>query len=113
MSRSVPLTPPPTPQQPLEDVLPPVQQENGRERLAFRASLPETPTAIPHDPQSGTGMEPASQVSQAVGKEGTEQTYVGTQRQNRGKGGGPHLQACQQRSRRIRRLPTKYRDENF
>ena len=113
MSRSVPLTPPPTPQQPLEDVLPPVQQENGRERLAFRASLPETPTAIPHDPQSGTGMEPASQVSQAVGKEGTEQTYVGTQRQNRGKGGGPHLQARQQRSRRIRRLPTKYRDENF
>ena len=96
VSRSVPPTPPPNPQQPLEDVLPPVQQENGRERLAFMASSPETPTAIPHDPQSETGMEPASQGSEAVGQEGTWQTYVGTQRQNGGKGGGPHLQARQQ-----------------
>ena len=90
-----------------------VQQENGRERLAFRASSPETPTAIPHDPQSGKGMEPASQDSEAVGEEGTEQTYVGTHRQNRGKRRGPHLQACQQRSQRIRRPPARYRDENF
>ena len=64
--------------------------------LAFRASSPGTPTAIPRDPQSGTGMEPASQFSEAVGEEDTEQTYVGTQSQNRGKGGGPHLQAHQQ-----------------
>ena len=30
-------------------------------RLAFRALSPEAPTAIPHDPQLGIGMEPASQ----------------------------------------------------
>ena len=85
MSRSEPLTPPPTPQQPLEDLLPPVQQENGRRRLVFRVLSPETPTAIPQDTQSETGMDPASQDSEVVGEEGTEQTYVGTQRQNRGK----------------------------
>ena len=113
VSRSVPLTPPATPQQPLEDLLPLVQQENGRKRLAFRASSPETPTVISHDPQSGTGMEPASQVSKAVGQEGTEQIYVGTQRQIGGKGGGPHLQASQQRSQRIGRPTARYKDENF
>ena len=92
-SRSVPLTPPPTPQQPLEDILPLVQPEDGRERLAFRASSPETPADTP---QSGTRVEPASQVSKAVGKEGTEQIYVATERQSGGKGVGPHLQARQQ-----------------
>ena len=95
VSRSVPLTPPPTPQQPLEDLLPPVQQENGRESLAFRASSPETPKVIPHDTRSGRATEPASQDSEVVGEEGIEQTCVGTQRQNEGKGGGPHLQARQ------------------
>ena len=110
VSRSVPLTPPPTPKKPLEDLLPPVQQENDREGLAFRALSTETPTAIPHDPQSGTGMEPASQVSEAVGEEGRQQTYVGTQKQNRGNGGEPHLQTRQQR---IYRPLARYRDENF
>ena len=110
LSRSVPLTPPPTPQQPLEDILPLVQPEDGRERLAFRASSPETPADTP---QSGTRVEPASQDSKAVGKEGTEQIYVATERQSGGKGVGPHLQARQQRSQRIRRPPARYRDENF
>ena len=93
LSRSVPLTPPPIPQQPLEDILLLVQTENGRERLAFRASSPETPAETP---QSGTQVEPASQDSKAVGKEGTEQIYIATERQSGGKGVGPHLQAHQQ-----------------
>ena len=113
VSRSVPPTPPPTPQQLLEDLLPSVQRRNGGERLAFGASSPETPTAIPHDTQSGTGMEPGSQDSEVVGEEGTEQTYVCTQRQTRGKGGGPHLQARQQQMQRIRRPLARYRDKNF
>ena len=110
LSRSIPLTPPPTPQQPLEDILPLVQPEDGRERLAFRASSPETPADTP---QSGTRVEPASQDSKAVGKEGTEQIYVATERQSGEKGVGPHLQARQQRSQGIRRPPARYRDENF
>ena len=69
--------------------------------------------AIPHDPQSGTGIEPTSQGSEIVGEEGTEQTCVGKQRQNRGKGGKTQLQARQQQRQQICRPLVRYRDENF